>query len=241
MAAKAPFLHRRHDNPDVVKIETLAKTLGEMGIPAGNLIGCPNTHKALQDILDRTQSHPLAGIINSLMVRSMKQAVYSPESSGHFGIATNAYAHFTSPIRRYPDLMAHRAVKALLLGKKENHFNPNLAEAGAHCSERERGSAEAEYKAVDIMRAELFKGRIGEVMDGTVTSVIERGSFVLCRDTGVEGMLRVTNLKPGTKVRVIVDAVDVVDGKIDLSLALKPKLPPQLRLTPWKRPKRNRR
>jgi ribonuclease R len=230
MAARAPFLHRRHDEPDPVKIKVLAKTLGEMGLSAGHITG-GNIHKALQGVLRQAESHPLADIINSLIVRSMKQAVYSPESSGHFGIAARAYAHFTSPIRRYPDLMAHRAIKALLRGIREDHSKISLAEAGLHCSERERSASEAEHKSVDIMRAELFKHKLGTILEGTLTTVLESGSFVLCGDTGVEGMLRVTNLKPGTKVKVMVDAVDATDGKISLSLAEKPKMPAQMRVT----------
>jgi len=241
LAAKAPFLHRRHDEPDPVKIKTLAKTLGDLGFSAGHLTG-GNTHKAIQDVLRQAEEHPLSDIVNSLIVRSMKQAYYSPQSEGHFGIAAKAYAHFTSPIRRYPDLMAHRAVKALLAGKKENHGSLSLAEAGEHCSERERAAAEAEHKSVDIMRAELFKGNIGAEMDGVITTVIESGSFVMCGDTGAEGMLRVTDLKPGTKVKVIVDAVDTLDGKIALSLAgaQKPKMPAQWRVTKSKQEKRGK-
>ncbi len=98
MAAQIPFLHRRHDVPDPLKLKALAKTLGDLGLSAGGLLGV-DPHKGLQDVLARAQSHPLADIINSLIVRSMRQAVYSPESAGHFGIAARAYAHFTSPIR----------------------------------------------------------------------------------------------------------------------------------------------
>jgi len=242
MAAKMPFLHRRHDEPAPEKINILAKTLGELGISAGHLIG-GNTPKVLQDILRQVENHPLSGIINSLIVRSMKQAVYSPESSGHFGIAARAYAHFTSPIRRYPDLMAHRAIKTLIAGKREDHSILPLVKAGEHCSERERAAAEAEHKSVDILRAELFRSRLGTVMDGTITTVLDSGSFVLCGDTGAEGMLRVTNLKPGTKVKVKVDAVDVAEGKIGLSLAQQPEykeLPAQIHVTPHKQKKTKR-
>jgi len=237
MAAHMPFLHRRHDDPDPEKIKTLAKTLGELGLSAGHIVG-GNIRKALQDVLRQAEDHPLANIINSLIVRSMQKAVYSPESSGHFGIAARAYAHFTSPIRRYPDLTAHRAVKALLKGKPENHGALPLDEAGAHCSERERAAAETEYKAVDIMRAELFKGMIGEVVDGTVTTVMDSGSFVMIGDSGAEGMLRAAHLKPGAKVKVAIDAVDTVDGKISLSLAGQPALPTQWRVTRHKLKKR---
>ncbi len=239
MAAHAPFLHRRHDLPDPDKIEKLAKALGELGLSAGQLQG-GNTHKALQDLLRQAQGHPLEDIINSLMVRSMQQAVYSPESLGHFGIAAQAYAHFTSPIRRYPDLMAHRAIKALLQGKKENHAALSLAEAGVHCSERERAAAEAEYKAVDIMRAELFKKQIGVVMDGIVVSVIENGSFVRCGDTGAEGFLRTTDYQLGDKIKVIIDKVDPLEGKIDLSAANQPQLPTHWRVTPHRQRKHGR-
>lgn len=239
MAAKMPFLHRRHDEPDPAKLKALSKTLGDLGLSAGHITG-GNTHKALQAVLEQAQKHPLASIVNSLIVRSMKQAVYAPESSGHFGIATKAYAHFTSPIRRYPDLMAHRAVKALLAGKRENHGSLPLAKAGEHCSERERAAAEAEYRAVDLMRAELIKKQVGAVMEGMVTSVIESGSFVAFDDTGAEGMLRVTNLKPGSRVKVIVDAVDTTEGKVDLSLAEKPRLPVQWRVAPRKQGKGRR-
>jgi len=237
MAAHKSFLHRRHDEPDPTKIQTLAKTLGDMGLSAGHITGA-HMHKAIQDVLKQAQSHPLADIINALIVRSMKQAVYSPVSSGHFGIAIKQYAHFTSPIRRYPDLMAHRAIKALVRGEKENHESRPLAEAGVHCSVRERTAADAEYKALDIMRAELFKKKIGMILDGTVTTTMARGSFVLCADTGTEGMLRVTGLAPGTKVKVMVDAVDVAEGKISLSLAQKPPIPTQWKATTLKVSKR---
>jgi ribonuclease R len=222
MAAHAPFLHRRHDLPDPDKIEILAHTLGEIGLSAGHLQG-KNTHQALQDLLRQAQGHPLEDIINSLMVRSMQKAVYSPVSLGHFGIAARAYAHFTSPIRRYPDLMAHRAIKALLQHKKENHGALSLEEAGVHCSERERSAAEVEHKAIDIMRAELLKGRIGEVMNGIVVSVVDSGSFVSCGDTGAEGFLHTTDLKLGDRIKVKIDKVSITDGKIDLSFADQPQ------------------
>jgi len=165
----------------------------------------------------------------------MKQAVYSPVSSGHFGIAAGAYAHFTSPIRRYPDLTAHRAVKALLCGKKESRCGLPLSAAGEHCSERERAAADAEHKSVDIMRAELFKRQIGSVMEGTVTSVTDSGSFVLLGDTGAEGRLRGISLKPGAKVSVIIEAADSAEGKIDLSLKGRNSLPANWRVTRWKK------
>ncbi|MCK9582609.1 MAG: VacB/RNase II family 3'-5' exoribonuclease [Endomicrobiales bacterium] len=228
MAAKYPFLHRRHDEPDPQKIKILAKTLGDMDLSAGHLIGAKSISKVLQDILRQAENHPLSEIINSLIVRSMKQAVYSPESLGHFGIATKAYAHFTSPIRRYPDLMAHRAIKAMLLKVKENHGALSLNEAGLHCSQRERTAAEAEYKAIDLMRAELFKEQIGVEMDAIVTNSIETGSFVFCEQNGAEGMLRYTTLKPGTKIRVVVDSVNIAEGKIDFRLAQKQQMPPQI-------------
>jgi len=195
--------------------------LGELGLSAGHIAGS-NVPKALQDILRQAEGHPLTNLINSLMVRSMRQAVYSPESQGHFGIATRFYSHFTSPIRRYPDLMTHRAVKALLHGSKENHAALPLDKAGAHCSERERAAADAEHKSVDIMRAELLRELVGSVMDGAVTTVIDSGAFVMLGDTGAEGLLRVNGLRPGARVKVMLAAVDTAEGKIDLSLEGRP-------------------
>ncbi len=238
MAAKIPFLHRRHDEPDELKLEALAETLGEMGIPAGNLLGA-HPQKALQKILDAAEKHPLASLINSLLVRSMRQAVYSPVSSGHFGIAARAYTHFTSPIRRYPDLITHRAVAALLDGgrKRAEQGHP-LAAAGAHCSERERAAAEAEHKAVDLLRAQLFSGMVGQDFDGMVTSSIDSGCFVTLGDTGAEGFLRGVFLKPGTRLKVKICAVDSAEGKIDLSSVS--AAPPEnvWRVRQWKRGRR---
>jgi len=222
--AKMPFLHRRHDAPDPLKLKALSAALGELGLTAGHIEGS-NAPKGLQDVLRQAEGHPLTTLINSLMVRSMRQAVYSPESSGHFGIATRFYSHFTSPIRRYPDLMTHRAVKALLRGVKENHEALPLDKAGVHCSERERAAADAEHKSVDIMRAEMMKELVGSIMDGAVTTVIDSGAFIMLGDTGAEGLLRVNGLKPGTKVKVMIAAVDTAEGKIDLSL--EGQAPPQ--------------
>lgn len=224
MAAKIPFLHRRHDAPDPAKLKALAETLKDLGLSAGHITG-GNTHKGLQDVLRQASGNPLEDIMNSLIVRSMRQAVYSPESSGHFGIAARAYSHFTSPIRRYPDLMTHRAVIAFLAGRKENFVNFTLEKAGVHCSVRERAAAEAEHKSVDLMRAELFKSQVGAVMDGTVTAVTESGAFIRLGDTGAEGLLRGSTLKPGSKVSVKVSAVDTAKGQIDLA-PIAQKIPP---------------
>lgn len=222
--AKMPFLHRRHDTPDPLKLKALSSALGELGLSAGHIEG-RNPAKGLQDVLRQAEGHPLTNLINSLMVRSMRQAVYSPESEGHFGIATRFYSHFTSPIRRYPDLMTHRAVKALLRGRKENHGALPLDKAGVHCSERERAASDAEHKSVDIMRAEMLKELVGSVMDGAVTTIIDSGAFVMLGDTGAEGLLRVNGLRPGAKVKVMIAGVDTAEGKIDLSLEGRPAQP----------------
>ncbi len=236
MAAKIPFLHRRHDAPDPLKLKLLAETLGELGVPAGSILG-GNLQKGLQGILERVAGSPLADIINSLIVRSMRQAVYAPESSGHFGIATRAYTHFTSPIRRYPDLLTHRAVAALLCGTKSAGPAPSLDAAGTHCSERERAATDAERKSVDILRAELFREKVGTAMDGTVTSVTDSGAFIMLGETGAEGLLRGAVLKPGAKVRVLISAVDSAEGKIDLAYAEQPPAPSRWKMTHWKRHK----
>lgn len=241
--ARSPFLHRRHDDPDPAKLIALAETLGDLGLSAGHIRGS-NARRGLQDILAKTVSHPLSATINSLIVRSMRQAIYSPESKGHFGIAARYYAHFTSPIRRYPDLMAHRAIKALLHGMKPkpghvmrafNAMFPGkkeaaqvpLIKAGEHCSERERAATEAERKISDLMKAELLRTMVGQVMDGVVTAAAGSGAFVSLAQSGADGLLRgATWLKPGDRVRVKIESISSVDGKIDLSAADSPGLPP---------------
>ncbi|MEW5905307.1 MAG: VacB/RNase II family 3'-5' exoribonuclease [Elusimicrobiota bacterium] len=241
--AKSPFLHRRHDDPDPAKLLALSQTLGDLGLSAGHIRGS-NARRGLQDILAKTGTHPLSATINSLIVRSMRQAVYSPESKGHFGIAARYYAHFTSPIRRYPDLMAHRAVKALLHGMKPkpghivrafNAIFPGkkeaaqvpLIKAGEHCSERERAATEAERKVSDLMKAELLRTMVGQVMDGVVTAAAGSGAFVSLAESGADGLLRgATWLKPGDRVRVKIESINPIDGKIDLSAADQPGLPP---------------
>nr|MDA8244064.1 VacB/RNase II family 3'-5' exoribonuclease [Elusimicrobiota bacterium] len=215
--AGKPFLHRRHDTPDPLKLKALAESLGEMGLSAGHVQG-PRAAKALQDVLRQAAGHPLEQLINSLMVRSMRQAVYSPVSQGHFGIAARFYSHFTSPIRRYPDLLTHRAVKSLLSGGRDGGAGHPLDKAGEHCSERERAAADAEHKAVDILRGELIREMTGSEMEGMVTSVIDSGAFVSLGETGAEGLLRLSGLKPGTRLKVKIAAVDAASGKIDLSL-----------------------
>ncbi|HOW89522.1 MAG TPA: VacB/RNase II family 3'-5' exoribonuclease [Elusimicrobiales bacterium] len=239
MAARIPFLHRRHDVPDQAKMRSLAETLGELGITAGGLLGS-DPRKGLLSALGQASGHPLSDVINSMIVRSMRQAVYSPESKGHFGIAARSYTHFTSPIRRYPDLIAHRALKSMLAGKRDTLSAHSLVSAGSHCSERERAAAEAEHKAVDLMRAELFSRRIGEEMDGVVTGSVESGVFVRLGDTGAEGLLRGARHKPGARLRVIVTAADPVEGKIDLAAAGSGALPAQIRLTRRSSPRKRR-
>ncbi len=218
MKAQIPFLHRRHDEPDPEKIKTLAETLGALGLSAGHLIG-GDLHKNLQDVIGQAEGNPLEAILNSLIVRSMKQAVYSPVSTGHFGIAAKAYCHFTSPIRRYPDLMTHRAIKELLAGSKKTHSMSTLEGAGVHCSDRERMAAEAEHKSTDILRAELLRSQVGTEMDGVVTAVTGAGAFVRLGDTGAEGLLRSAGLAPGDEVRVEIAGVDTAKGQIDLAYA----------------------
>ena len=239
LAAKSKFLHRRHDEPDAAKLKSLADALDAIGIPAKNILS-GNIQKALQQVLKRAQGHLLEDIINSMIVRSMRQAIYSPQSQGHFGLAARAYTHFTSPIRRYPDLLTHRAVKALLRRAKEGRPAHELEAMGAHCSERERTSADAEYKAVDLMRAELFKDKIGTLMDGIVTAVTDSGAYVQLGKTGAEGLLRGSALKPGDKLTVRITGVDASNGNIDIApeKLQTEATPPAWRVTHWKKRRR---
>jgi len=163
----------------------------------------------------------------------LKQARYSSEAGGHFGLASKDYCHFTSPIRRYPDLVVHRAVKGLLRGDKTSHVSGiDLEGLSVHCSERERGAAEAERKAVDMARASILGRSVGEIFDGVVINVTPSGAFVSLPESGATGLWRGANATIGQKLKVKLTGVDEALGRIELE-PVKDSLPNQIRVTPW--------
>jgi ribonuclease R len=191
-----PTLYRVHEGPNSEKLDDVRSFLGELGL---NLGGGDDPHpkdygKLLASIQTRDDLH----LIQTVMLRSLKQAVYLPDNQGHFGLSLKAYAHFTSPIRRYPDLMVHRAIRHVLRGGKAEDFdynNGDMSLIGDNCSMTERRADEATRDAVDWLKCEYMQDKLGETFPGRITSVTSFGLFVELDDIYVEGLVHVTSLK----------------------------------------------
>jgi ribonuclease R len=188
-----PAIFRVHAPPDEKKLDRFAAMCEQLGIP----FDPEDTRepKRLADLLKSFADHPLAPVLNSLLLRSMKQATYDVTNVGHFGLASKAYLHFTSPIRRYPDLVVHRGVHDAILGHKlRGDASERLAEAAAAASIAERRAMEVERAVVDLYRAFLMKERIGEIYEGTVTAVVGSGMFVSLDQPFVDVLVRVEDM-----------------------------------------------
>lgn len=190
-----PFIHRIHEDPDDGKLQHFYEFLAGLG---HRVKGTANeVHpQALQQILEKVKGKPEEMIISKLMLRSMKQAKYDPQGIGHFGLATEFYTHFTSPIRRYPDLTVHRLIRTYLLDKKMDkktldRWKEILPDIARHTSEMERASVEAEREVDDLKKAEYMADKIGEEYIGTISSVTNFGLFVELDNT-VEGLIHVS-------------------------------------------------
>ena len=191
-----PFVYRTHENPDTEKIHKLSTFINNFGYSLH--IGADEVHpKELQKLLqkiDGTEEEPL---ISRLTLRSMKQAKYTVENTGHFGLAANCYCHFTSPIRRYPDLQIHRIIKESLRGrlneKRIDHYEHILPEVAKHSSEMERRADEAERETIKLKKVQYMESHIGETFEGVISGVTEWGFYVELPNT-IEGLVRVTEL-----------------------------------------------
>ena len=193
--AGIPFVYRIHENPDEDKLTIFSEFIHNMGY---FLKPSREIHpKALQDILESTKGKPEEMVIDTLLLRSLKQARYSPECSGHFGLASKYYCHFTSPIRRYPDLSIHRIIKMFINGHIDEKANKKLRkfvqEASKHSSDMERVAVEAERETDDLKKVEYMSERIGEVYEGIISSVTSFGIFVELKNT-IEGLIHISNL-----------------------------------------------
>lgn len=190
-----PCLYRIHEPPAPEKAQGLLSFLRDLGI--NHKLDVEDVTPAdFSEILDETRGRPSFAIINKVMLRSMQKARYSEKNSGHFGLASEKYCHFTSPIRRYPDLFVHRSLKAALRGEK----NPAVSVYGSvskqtaiAASERERNADEAERAVDDLYKCAYMDGRIGEIYDGIISGVTSFGIFVQLKNT-IEGMIRIENL-----------------------------------------------
>lgn len=191
-----PFVYRVHEKPDVEKMVQLKAFLSGFGI---SLAGNPdNIHpNNLNDILLNVEGKPFENIVNTVILRSMKKAFYSTECDGHFGLAFKYYCHFTSPIRRYPDLMIHRIIKASINGKADEKllkkFKKDAANASEISSLTERKAQEMEREVEKMKKAEYMKERVGEIYSGVISGVTNFGIYVELPNT-VEGMVKLESI-----------------------------------------------
>ena len=239
-----PFVYRTHENPDTEKIQKLSTFINNFGYTLH--IGADEVHpKELQKLLQKIDGTKEEALISRLTLRSMKQARYTIDNTGHFGLAADCYCHFTSPIRRYPDLQIHRIIKESLRGrlneKRIDHYEHILPEVAKHSSEMERRADEAERETVKLKKVQYMEQHIGEAFEGVISGVTEWGFFVELENT-VEGLVRVTELtddfyqyyedtyelvgeatnrryKLGQKVLVRVEHCDRIMRTIDFALA----------------------
>ena len=191
-----PFLYRTHDKPDPEKMKRLGTFINNFGYTIRTQSG--EVHpKELQKLLDKIEGSEEEALISRLMLRSMKQARYMSVCSGHFGLAAKYYTHFTSPIRRYPDLQIHRIIKENLRGglseKRYHHYDKMLQGVAMKCSSLERRAEEAERETIKLKKCEYMSKRIGEVFEGVISGVTNWGFYVELANT-IEGLVRVTDL-----------------------------------------------
>lgn len=239
-----PFVYRTHDKPDSEKIAKLSTFINNFGYTLH--IGADEVHpKELQKLLMKVDGTDEESLISRLTLRSMKQARYTTACTGHFGLAANYYCHFTSPIRRYPDLQIHRIIKENIRGRmndnRREHYESILDAVAKQASETERRAEEAERETVKLKKCEYMSNHIGECFEGVISGVTEWGFFVELPNT-VEGLVRVTDLtddfyefyedtyelagsatnkryKLGQKIKVVVDSTDKIMRTIDFKLA----------------------
>lgn len=192
-----PFVYRTHEAPEETKIRTLATFINNFGYSMH--IGANEVRpKEIQKLLVRIEGTPQETLISRLALRSMKQAKYTPDNTGHFGLAANYYTHFTSPIRRYPDLQIHRIIKDNIRGRmneeKLARYQHILPEVAKQSSEKERRAEEAERETIKLKKAEYMQERLGEVFEGVISGMTRWGMYVELSNT-VEGLVHVANMK----------------------------------------------
>ncbi len=189
-----PCLYRVHEKPDPQKVENLLEILAGLGYKVKKPSLSP---KFFQKIIEDFEGRPEENLVRFLTLRSMKRAHYSPHNLGHFGLASDHYAHFTSPIRRYPDIIVHRLLKRALRGEDIDYEKTlaYLEMAGMHLSQQERLAEEVEREAIDKLKARFMKAHIGEEFEGIITGVVSFGVFVEIQEYMVEGLVNISTLK----------------------------------------------
>lgn len=194
--AGIPFVYRIHEDPDPEKIQKLNAFLFNFG---QRIKGSGNVHpKALQDVLEKVKGSPQERIVSTMMLRSLQKARYSHEHEWHFGLAASYYSHFTSPIRRYPDLIIHRIMKEYINGELDEtrieHYADILPEIAKQSSEREKNAEEAEREYENLKKAEYMQQHVGETFTGVISSITAFGMFVELENT-IEGLIRLSSME----------------------------------------------
>ncbi|WP_163558562.1 ribonuclease R [Halomonas sp. NO4] len=206
-----PALYRIHEKPSPERLDKLRLFLNELGLSLGG--GDDPSPQDYQELAEAIKDRPDSDVIQTVMLRSMSRAVYSPQNDGHFGLAYPAYAHFTSPIRRYPDLIVHRAIRSVIRGPRQTatvlraegapveppskwcpYTFEQMLELGEHCSMTERRADDATRDVEDWLKCEFMSDKLGEIYEGTVASVTQFGIFVRLDEVYVEGLVHVTSL-----------------------------------------------
>jgi ribonuclease R len=193
---KAPTLYRVHDKPTEERFNELKAFLATFGEPFPRVKDLQPRHFA--QVIERIKGKPHDTLVETVLLRSMARATYQPDNLGHFGLALPQYVHFTSPIRRYPDLLVHRAIKHILASKKQGSFPytpKDMDRLGKHCSMTQRRADDATRDAIAWLKCEFMLDKIGEVFEGVITGVTSFGVFVQLEDVFVEGLVHVTSLE----------------------------------------------
>ena len=193
---KLPTLYRVHDAPTPERFKELKAFLGTLGVPFSRVKEIEPRHFAR--VLERIRGQSYDTLVETVLLRSMARAAYQPDNLGHFGLSLPQYVHFTSPIRRYPDLLVHRAIKHALSDKKPGSFpySPeDMERLGQHCSMTEKRADDATRDAIAWLKCEFMLDKVGEEFSGVVTGVTNFGVFVQLDDVFVEGLVHVTSLE----------------------------------------------
>lgn len=193
-----PFLYRIHPRPDPQKLAKLRETLQAVGVPVPK--GFDEGHSmVLQKVLASVKGKPVEALVHTLLLRSLKQAVYAMDNVGHYGLASPLYTHFTSPIRRYPDLAVHRLIREHLRRQlsqdRQARWRKDIPAVAARSSQRERLAQEAERESVDLKRVQFMEQHVGDVFDGVIAGVTAFGFFVQLKEIFVEGLVHVRDLQ----------------------------------------------
>lgn len=234
-----PSIYRIHEPPEKESIDEFKRFLNYLGYKMRR--DSKLSSRDLQKVLNEVKGKPEERVVNEVLLRSMRWAKYSAKNLGHFGLASEAYTHFTSPIRRYPDLIVHRILKAVLNNRKIDISEEMLSKKADHLSQRERIAMEAEREILDRYRVRYMRGRIGEEFDGVICGVVSFGFFVELEDIFVKGLVKINTLdddyyrfnedkycligertkntfRIGDKVRVRLIKVDIEKRQIDFIL-----------------------